>query len=328
MSNKSILLVFLIFILLTLLGCTESNTADITIHLQQNHLLNSRSIGPENKEIAYYKISGQGPKGANFSNIYFESGVCVLHSIPIGKWQFEAIGYNCDDRKIVKGSVETSVALQNQDIQLELDQLVGSGSLDLTFNWNEEQTYGVIKVEFTLKEFDETLIKTESNLVSTATFKTTIENLDAGFYSLEAKLLCDEQVVAAFVESVQIIDQSVSSAQRSFIIGLLAEDTNLTIIDKSSKQIEGSLTYDGDIVLDESLLLTFTPTNVSSEDLAKLVIKWYCDGQLLEDESNFTYLIESVSGGTQRYDILLYLEGAMGSESLSIECVRPITVSQ
>ena len=133
--------------------------------------------------------------------------------------------------------------------------------------------------------------------------------------------------MAAFVESVQIIDQSVSKAQRSFIIGLLAEDTNLTIIDKSNRQIEGSLTYEGEIVLDESLLLTYNPTNVKAEDLAKLVVKWYCDGQLLK-MAGFTYLIESVNGGTHRYDILLYLEGSMGSQSLSIECVRPITVSQ
>jgi hypothetical protein len=268
------------------------------------------------------------PKGANFSNMYFESGVCVLHSLPIGKWEFEAIGYNCDDRKIVKGSVETSITSQNQNIELELDQLVGSGSLDLTFSWDEEQTYGSVKVELTLREFDETIVKTTNNIVDSASFATIFDDLDAGFYSLEAKLFCDEQIVAAFVESVQIIDQSVSKAQRSFIIGLLAENTNLKIIDKSSKQIEGTLFYEGEIILDESLLLTYTPTNVASEDLDKLVIKWYCDGQLLEDESGFTYLIESVNGGTQRYDILLYLEGSMGSESLSVECVRPITVSQ
>jgi hypothetical protein len=328
MSKKCILLICLIFILFILIGCLESNIADVVIHLQQNHLLNSRSIAPENKEIAYYKISGFGPKGANFSNMYFDSGVCVLHSLPIGKWEFEAVGYNCDDRKIAKGSIETTVTLQNQNIELELDQLVGSGSLDLTFNWDQEQTYGLVKVELTLRESDETLVKTESKTVASASFSTIIENLDAGFYSLEAKLLCDEQIVAALVESVQIIDQSVSCAQRDFIIGLLAEDTNLTIIDKSNRQIEGSLTYEGEIVLDESLLLTYNPTNVAAEDLAKLVVKWYCDGQLLEDGSGFTYLIESVTGGTHRYDILLYLEGSMGSQSLSIECVRPITVSQ
>ena len=82
MSNKFSVLIILNLILFILIGCVESDTADVVIHLQQNHLLNSRSIAPENKEIAYYKISGFGPKGANFVICTLKVGLC-LHSLQL-----------------------------------------------------------------------------------------------------------------------------------------------------------------------------------------------------------------------------------------------------
>jgi hypothetical protein len=316
MAHKKSVLLVLVLAILVFVSCDndlKQTTKDVTVQFTTVN----RSIDVD-YSVTSYLLKGTGPNSTTIVKEIDENSF-ILKALPIGKWSFDVTAYDSADVALASGEVEVVITKQTNTIAIELDNLVGSGDISISVDWNSEQSYGDQKLSYTLKELDGTLFKSEIDNSGDKSF--TFEEVPAGFYLLEVNLICDGDVISGFIEAVRVLNERVSSVDKTLIIGLLANENHFSIIDNTGSIIEGAIGIDNQqLEIGDSAKLTFVldSSNLNEEHLSCL---WYCDGQLIEGENDLSYTIESLIGGTRRYDVVVKLEdvGSIGSATFLVE---------
>ncbi len=321
--------VVLTLLLLLVVGCdANSPEGEATLHLSLKaaNRFRSRNIVPEGDDsltIVSYKISGIGPGEGSYVESTVSESEVTIKSLKVGIWSFSAIGYNAQGCPIASGETTLYLSKQSTSANLTLDQEVGAGSILLTYQWEAQQTNTESTINFRL--FD-----SSDNEVEGIISEIDLEEGEAiysgevpsGFYTVMVSIESGGEVVGGLVESLRVIDQITSEAIRKIEIGKLVDSGIISIIDGTSPPFDGEITLSNDDYgLDDSLTLTLT----TNGELSPYSFQWYCEGVPLAGETSSTLVIDTLSGGASRYDVVISLptHGAVGSCGLLV--VVPLT---
>ncbi|MFA5468014.1 MAG: hypothetical protein WC224_03010 [Sphaerochaetaceae bacterium] len=314
---KQGVLFVLLALLLTLGSCVDSTvgeSVEVRLSLKPDGRFTTRNIGPQGTqplEIKSYSIVANGPKGLNVQQAGLEESEVVISDLLVGNWTFRATGYNGDGKAIATGESSLYVSKKNHAVEIYLNEEVGTGTFALTYTWNSEQTSSDLQVVFTLFDFEGNAIEDIDASITEgqAVFS---KSLAAGFYTIMISLKCDGEIISGQVESLRIIDGTPSEATRELEIGKIVDSGTLTILDGTIAPFEGEITVDNEEYgLGDQVTLILN----SSLNLEDYTYKWYCEGLLLEGETNSTLTIDSAVGGATRYDVVIFHpdKGSIGS---------------
>lgn len=335
-KTKSPLIFLSILILLFFaFSCEQTSTnlaKNIVVSFDTAKALASRTISPIDPtylDIEYFVFEGYGPLNSSFSEIIYSNG-CTLEALNIGKWHFEVTSYNSKDRALSKGFLVSTIKKDTNSVTLVLDSLVGKGSINLQLSFNSDQIYGNPYIKYLLKDTNFNVVDSYIDQIeeNQSTSSVIFDDIDSNSYILEATLVCDDQVVSALVESVRVIDNESSIATRELVIGQLASESIISVINNTSTPITGYITLAPlPTKLNEEATLTFNLDESSPLNSENLNYQWYCDGLILEDSNSNIYTIESLQGGTCRYDVVVSLEqlGSVGSATILVTTPVEIT---
>ncbi len=327
--------VVLTLLLLVVVGCIEDSLeGEATLHLSLKtaNRFRSRNIVPDGDDpltIVSYKISGQGPgDGANFESFVDESEV-TIESLKVGFWSFSAVGYNADGSPIASGETTLYLSKKSTSASITLDQEVGEGLIALTYKWEATQTNTESTINFRLLDSSDNEILGITPAIDLAEGEATFSGgVAAGFYTVMVSIESGGETIGGVVESLRVIAQTTSQTICKIEIGKLLDSGTISIIDGTSPPFDGEISLSSvDYDLGESLTLTLT----SDEELSAYSFQWYCEGVPIEDETNSTLVIDSLSGGASRYDVVISLapHGAIGSCGVLVAVpLTPTLVSQ
>lgn len=322
-------IITVLLVTLMLLSCNvaqeENGYGTLTVNFAPSGRIFERTIMPAGSaplDIDYYTISGVGPEGQILSSTNSASDTITIDELMVGNWTFDATAYNASDIPLAGGSVDTYIYGSTNTITLSLDEVVGSGSLNLDFTWNTEQVTVDTDFVFTLTDQDGTPVTgatiTTDMLGGTSTVT---KGLDAGFYTFSAILTHSGVQIAGYTESIRIIDSTVSDADANLIIGKVIDNVGMTITDVTDGVIVGSIAAsDPSPSQGDPVTLTFTASDTAGLAGGDLVYQWYADGNAISGATTHEYVLSSALSGSIRYDIIVgsAANPIMGSASYTV----------
>ncbi len=325
MKIKGFIVIAITALILALAGCQEANT-EATVQEASLHLrltsprFSHRALIPSTEALSihHFDIVAYGPQNKQVQLTSNEAEV-VIGNLLIGWWTIEATAYNSSNVALASGSVKTLLSTKTSTANLELTDLVGNGTLSLSATWDPDQVADDVALTVTLLDQEmEDVALTAPTLNKTAGTTTFTKELPAGSYILTLSLSSQEVVVSGATVALRIIDGVTSSDTIALIIGDLSTQYTLTVTNKTGLPIQGSVTCDPEVPeAGEEVTMVYTPTNlpkgVKGEDLS---IRWYCEGEFLQEESD-TY-VSIPSAGSHRYDVIVNHPtlGSLGSTSI------------
>lgn len=326
MKKKSIVPHAVAAVVLTVIclaaGCDEKSAArsgDLRIVFTREPA-GPRNIDPEGTAplgITTYRVSGSGPNNAELEEIVTRENVITLESLTVGNWVFNATGFNGAEKAIASGSVVTHISGGDNEVRIDLNELVGTGTLSAAFTWNPQQTR--MDSVLTARVIDSAGREVEGAAAAcdfAAGEATLTMDLPAGYYTLAVSLTTDATLVSGYIETVRIIDRTTSSANRTLVIGKAVDGVSVTIINQTVSPIGGTMTCNPmSPALAQTATLTFAPSLPDGVTVQDLSIQWYRDGEPIDGANALSYTIGSVEAGSCRYDIVIGLpaSGSVGS---------------
>ena len=303
-----------------------SDRGSIVVQLLPNEKFTTRTIVPEGTnplQIASYSLSGTGPKSQVLSEIESSSDSITLNNILVGNWHFAATAYNENQKALATGSIETHIVSNENYLNLPLQEVVGEGTLDLSFSWDAEQVKE--NSSFTITLYDE-----ENQIVSGGNVTSDMQsgagnfeftNLSAGFYRVVATLETDSVQISGFSETVRIVDETRTSGSIQLIIGKVIDGLTIVIEDQTDSPIIGSVSPSNqNPQVGDDITLTYTIENSAGYDEDDIIYTWYKDGEIIESQTSKTLTVTDVQSGTARYDVIVGTDenSSLGSSSILI----------
>ena len=119
-----------------------------------------RTVTPErdNMEIYGYKVIAVGPDGKESAPRYTYYTYINLDSLSVGEWTIKVYGFNKDRVDICYGETNVSLIAGKNSAKVNVDQLVGKGSMSLTLKWDKVAYPKAKSVKVTLNAQDGTEI--------------------------------------------------------------------------------------------------------------------------------------------------------------------------
>jgi N-acetylneuraminic acid mutarotase len=172
----------------------------------------SRTIYPDglSLEVETYTISGSGPEGATISSDV-TSTAKTYTDLAVGEWLFTVNATNASDTIIGTGSLtHTIVAGETNSIVIAVNQVSGTGTLDITVKFPEGEIYQP-KIEGTLTNIEDQT--TQSITFTTGDNSGTYTNtaIPTGIYDLSIKLNSGDLECWGTYETTLIFDANTSS---------------------------------------------------------------------------------------------------------------------
>lgn len=325
-------LLLLVICLSIFSSCVEAETSygDLSLTIAPDALCNSRSILPSGNEplaIHSYQISAQGPFETLINETVLVETEVLIENLQVGYWDFTVTAFNASGTALIKGTAQILIRREHNSALIILDQLIGSGTVEVNFSWSATQAppEATLKVLLLPVEGERQTLevtKTESG----AKLNTTLQ---AGYYTLVYQLYLDEELLGGGSEALRVIDDTISGGDIEVIIGQVADEYTLTILNSSLLPLNGTMLLSPEtLTKGQPFTLTFTP--VWEEDISPhtLLVKWYCDGTLLVDATTLTLTVGEALAGSHRYDIVLFdaTWGPLGSASALVEIATPIVI--
>ncbi len=312
----------------------DSQRGSVILSFAPNGKLTTRTIVPEGEnplQISHYSISGTGPKGQVLETLSSTTDSVTINNLLVGSWHFSATAYNAENKALATGSIDTYIVSNNNIVTIALDEVVGSGSLELSFDWDQSQV--TEDSQFNVVVYDETNTVVDSTQVTSSMEQgegnLLVSNLSAGFYTVVATLQSDSVQISGFSETVRIIDDTKTSSTIELIIGKVIDGVSLLINDQTDSPIIGTISSSkSSPEKGDTITLTYETEETSSYDPTSLIYWWYKDGELIEQSASKSIEIENLPAGTSRYDVVVGTEtnNSLGSSSIliSIEIVPSV----
>ena len=309
-------------VLSALLFCSceqEADHATLRVNLRQD-----RSIVPADfpLEIDSYRIIGDGPGSESF-NVETSKETISLEGLVIGEWTIEAEGLNANNDVLVTGSTTHRLSAANGSCTIILEDLVGTGSLEISLNWDPERISGEASIELELtpqygERETETLVLTSFD-ENSGSAEYTGSGYPAGSYVLSARLYDGNVQVAGFVEAVRIAGDQVSKGEIEFDLDKYPiEPGTLELVNKTGVPV--SCTIEGlqdSVEAGKEITVSITS---ETDEVDSFAIIWYLDGNYLGEGVEISLKPEA---GTHRLDVVASTSrlGTSGSTSINFEAV-------
>lgn len=263
----------------------------------------TRTLVPEDVElnVTDYSLKITGPDGKT-NTFQLKKSSFLMENVPIGQYTIVATGMNSDGTPMVTGSTTFNLSKTNTTATVILQELVGSGDLELVFNWNPDRFSGdaTLKLTITGQDNNQSYTHSESYANGTATY--TLTSVPSGSYLLFAELYSGSQKIAGVIEAIRIVDGNPTRGTINF--NLDKEDGtigSITLINKAGVPVEcviTGLTADTQVAAQKDLEVAFDPGTIDKEDLS---ITWYLDGIQIGTGLTVTICPEP---GTHRLDVV------------------------
>lgn len=323
------LLVCVVLIIIGLgTACEQENTgyASLRIVLVTETEQVDRNIAPGGEEplqLVKYSIQGVGPNNIQLDALESIEESFIIGNLTLGHWSFTAVGYNKNDIPVAQGNVETVIESDMNHIEIVLDSMVGSGSFSLTCNWDPAYTAPGSTIQMRLTDYAGNTVSETSMEHHMDEGQATLSGsgISAGYYTVSVQLTSAGETIGGFVETVRIIDSTLTQAERTLDLGKVLDSVGFTIVDNIAAPVDGTLTVSPSVVTaGSSATLSFSPYFGDNPVPSGLNMQWYVDGTLIPGATESTYEIGMVPGGTTRYDIVVSLpeSGSVGSQGIEL----------
>lgn len=306
MKKKHILsfMTVVLAVLMVLASCDDGtkNHEDMKIVLEKDV---SRTIIPgaaEELNVTSYQIYVTG----SAANYEFNSArtTMVLEGVPIGQYTITAKGLNRQKIALVQGSVDFNLNRNNTTATVVLEELIGNGHVNLTFNWDSSRIENEATVKIVLEGEDSSYSEAETlrpaNDGSTVSYSKS--NLKSGSYIVKAELYDGAIKVSGATEAIRIVDGSTTSGVISFSLDALPESLGqLTLVNKAGTPVVCTISgiSTGDNVPAQQPITV--SLDVSTFNPSDLTVKWYLNGEFCHEGIDYTF---KPSPGPHRLDVI------------------------
>lgn len=315
--KQTVIIMFLLIALIVVgTACSEQAAQVGSLSLSMQTGSQSRAIVPGQTplEVARYIVMGIGPQGATF-NVSATNKSVNIDGLLVGPWKIRAIGQNQGGIDLVEGSVETVIGPSANVVVIELDELAGKGTFQLTLNWGEIEIATPSTTVTLLDAQGNSRILTPTSNNSSNGSVTYQELLTAGSYTITAKLNSGSIPIAGFADFVRIVSNRTTESVINFEVDDYTKlPVSVTMVDKLGTPVECEITGLPDAVP------AYEPVTVSLNALGDSVIDavWYLDGVEIARAMECTF---TAPIGSHRLDVLAQgpLLASLGSASISFE---------
>ena len=306
----------LLLLLLSLLGCEEEKGVAI-LRLRMNPLPeNGRTLYPEGQGLAItgYTVSGEGPNDSKFS-VSTNSSQVEINGLTVGTWDLVVTGYNQQGTPIAKEEITHHLTSRDNFLEVVLGELVGEGSVDIGFYWNDINFPEVnFKLELRSQDGDYETVQSGLNVSPSTASARYHATLPCGSYDIAFTLYSQNEKLAGGVEALRILDSCTTSGDISIVVNKeAAEPTGLRIKSNIVEPVEGVIEGLPDLISPHTeTTVSFSRTHGGGPK--NLEVAWFLNGTYLGDANPFSF---STHTGTHRLDALVKTEllGSVGTVS-------------
>lgn len=284
-----------------------------------------RTVTPErdNMEIYGYKVIAVGPDGKESAPRYTYYTYINLDSLSVGEWTIKVYGFNKDRVDICYGETTVSLIAGKNSAKVNVDQLVGKGSMSLTLKWDKVAYPKAKSVKVTLNAQDGTEISLMPSEPSNNSVVIVKDNMDTGSYKFSAKLLDSEgNSLSGVVEAIRISNGEKTEGEIVFPSSA-GETSNgkIEISNNTSLPVEVEINGLESLVEEnKSFTLNISLPKSSPLTINDLDTTWFLDGEEVGRGSEFTFT-DGVKSGVHRIDVVTQTKdkGSMGSTGKSFQ---------
>ena len=315
------LFVLMMILVISFAGCKEEpGRSSLHLTMQRNEEQN-RSILPQDTplEVSRYAVTGTGPQGSTFE-LQSTNPTMEVEGLLMGNWDIVAVGQNKNGVNLVSGSTTCSLTSEPTNALIELNSLVGTGTMNVQFSWDKTKISNPsIDLWVTDPEGIKTKVNpTTSNYINGSVYYSAA--YPAGSYMLQGRLYSGTSAVAGCAEVVRIVGGKTTDGLISLDLDKYPEiPSSLTLINKVGTPIECSISG---ITTSVTALqeVTASVTIPASENSEGLGVLWFLDGEQISSSLDCSF---TPSTGTHRLDLIAKgaLKASSGSASISFKAI-------
>lgn len=304
----------LICLMIGLISCSDEPTRqNMEINIKEE---TSKTILPQDTsvDVVKYKIEGIGPDN---NKVSFETSRTsyTLEGMLIGSWHFTAYGINREGIRMVKGETDFNLSPSNTKATIELNEIVGTGELDLIFKWDVSKISDPsLKINFTDwagRKIELPLDTLKKDRGEATIYKTGIRS---GSYTIQVELFDCDVKVSGFSEALRIVDTKTTQKTINMLVNENGNDNgSITLVDKTGTPVKCSITgLPTSVIANEEICVRLSSSNTSLNEISA---EWYLDGLKI---GNGTQLKFSPKAGSHRLDVIAETQklGSTGSTYL------------
>lgn len=304
-------------------SCQDNKDSTQSMRIMLQSQKGSKSITPSGVDLSCvkYTITGTGPNGATF-NMNTAKTAIVLEGLKTGSWTLQAKGLNSQNTALVEGSTTCNLSSSNNSATIVLNTLLGKGSINVDFTWDKTRIQNPsITIDITEQQGEKRKVSYTPTSLDVANGKASYVKNDvaAGSYVMQAKLLDSNVCVAGCVEAIRIVNNAIAKGTIAFDLDKFPDNPgSMTIINQAGVPVACSITgIESQIAANTPVSPTFTASNASLRDLS---ISWFLDGIEIGKGTTTTF---TPSTGTHRLDVVANtpLLGSSGSTSYPFEAI-------
>lgn len=311
--------------LLLMAGCQEPvRTADLKVTLDEKA---DRTLAPADTDfnIASYYVKLTGSTTVDVTTV---RSTFVVQGLPLGTYTISAEGRNNEGQVIVRGTSTFSLSSENNSATVTLNELVGTGSVNLNFTWDADLTADP-SVEVYLKSMDSKESSPVKENVTLSKGKATLNKtgIQTGSYTITANLYDSGIKVAGLVEALRVGNNATVTADIPFNLDDPADSSSgqITLINNAGVPVVCRFEDFSEETKVEAQKETTIRFNISGLDESEVSILWYLDGNNIGTGTEVTFTPEP---GKHRIDVVASTAqlGSAGSAYVTFEAELPTTV--
>lgn len=310
-----------ILLALTFQSCSDE-VESATLRVEMNKSVRTVSPERENMEIYGYRVVTVGPDGKESAPRYTYYTYINLESLSVGEWTIKVYGFNKDRVDICYGETNVSLIAGKNSAKVNVDQLLGKGSMTLTLKWDDKAFPKAKSVKVTLNAQDGTEISVFPSQESNNSVVIVKDNMDTGSYKFTAKLLDAEgNILSGIAEAIRISNEEKTEGELSFPHSAISESGKIEISNNTSLPVEVEINGLESLVEEnKSFTLNVSLPKSSPLSINDLDTIWFLDGEEVGRGSELTFT-GGVSSGIHRIDVITQTKdkGSMGSKGKTFQ---------
>ena len=314
MKPRAIILTILSVLLLSTCGFNSLDTGGLSVTIDQR--MYPQTLLPSiSMDIDTYDIHGAGPGTASFVELDFTGTSFTIASLVFGEWTITVNGRNADGTIIGSGTATATVHTnQLTEVAVTVTPLSGTGTLDLTVDWNADDT--------DIPSIDAELIPpvgqslplgftiTGGNHGSSLT-----SGIDTGYHTLIVQLLDNGALTMGAVEVVRIVKDETTYG--SFLFDEINKPGG-SIQVNITPEMADPLTVEMTGVPDSTEVGQQMQVSASVvESVGNVVYAWYINGASVA--TGQTYTVSGLEEGIYRIDVTAYTADGLRAGSTTDE---------
>jgi len=270
-------------------------------------------------QVAGYDILGTGPNGASFSKT-ITGGTGEIQNLVFGSWNIDVMAKNAAGTVIYQGQGSTTVhAGQTSNLTVTVRPVSGTGSLNLTVNWNAGDTENPSVVAQLLPSSGAPINLTFQ--VTNGNQATCVTNaVPTGYYTLNLKLLDSGLLTFGAVEVVRIVNNATTTGVYNFTeINKQNGNIIVNIIQQMNNPITVTMTgQTSPLYIGQTMNITASVPDATGE----VVYVWYINGE--SKGTGATYPVSGLAAGVYRIDVTAFTTDGLraGSASYTFHVVQ------